>query len=44
MPLLRRLENLPVPLASAPLPVRLLAGLGLLGLCLWLPAFVALFR
>jgi hypothetical protein len=44
MPLMRRLENLPVPLAAAPIAVRLMAGFGLLGLCLWLPAFIALFR
>lgn len=44
MSLARRLGKLPVPFASAPTPVRLMAGLGLLGLCLWLPAFIALFR
>jgi hypothetical protein len=32
------------PLAAAPVAVRVLVGLGLLGLCAWLPAFVALFR
>jgi len=30
--------------ASIPLPLRLLGGLGLLGLCAWLPAMIALFR
>ncbi|MFN3449148.1 MAG: hypothetical protein ACK44F_10665 [Roseococcus sp.] len=32
------------PLASAPVAVRVVVGLGLLALCAWLPAFVALFR
>jgi hypothetical protein len=32
------------PLAAAPVAVRVVVGLGLLGLCAWLPAFVALFR
>jgi hypothetical protein len=31
-------------LASMPMPLRVLVGLGLLGLCAWLPAAVALFR
>ena len=34
----------PIPFASAPLPVRLALGFTLLGLCMWLPAFAALFR
>lgn len=34
----------PIPFASAPLPIRLALGFTLLGLCLWLPAFAALFR
>ncbi|WP_424813637.1 hypothetical protein [Roseococcus sp. YIM B11640] len=31
-------------LAKWPVPARIAVGLGLLGLCLWLPAFIALFR
>lgn len=31
-------------LAHWPLPLRLVAGMGLLGLCAWLPAMIALFR
>lgn len=31
-------------LASVPLPLRVMVGLGLLGLCAWLPAAIALFR
>lgn len=34
----------PIPFASAPLPVRLVLGFVLLALCMWLPAFAALFR
>jgi hypothetical protein len=30
--------------ASMPMPLRVMLGLGLLGLCAWLPAAVALFR
>ncbi|MCU0889656.1 MAG: hypothetical protein MUF65_06370 [Rubritepida sp.] len=44
LPSTRRPGGLPVPFSSAPLPVRLAVGFGLLGLCLWLPAFIALFR
>ncbi|WP_431301838.1 hypothetical protein [Sediminicoccus sp. BL-A-41-H5] len=31
-------------IASMPLPLRVMLGLGLLGLCAWLPAAIALFR
>jgi len=31
-------------LPALALPARYFLGMGLLGLCLWLPAFVALFR
>jgi hypothetical protein len=34
----------PIPFASAPVPVRVVLGVSLLGLCMWLPAFAALFR
>jgi hypothetical protein len=40
-------RNLPAPsrfIASLPVPVRVMAGLGLLALCAWLPAAIALFR
>jgi hypothetical protein len=30
--------------ASMPVPLRVMLGLGLLGLCAWLPAAIALFR
>lgn len=39
--------NRPSPgrfIATMPMPIRVLAGLGLLALCVWLPAAVALFR
>ncbi|WP_268957113.1 hypothetical protein [Sabulicella rubraurantiaca] len=31
-------------LPGLPLPLRIAIGFGLLSLCLWLPAFVAIFR
>ncbi len=31
-------------IASIPVPMRVMLGLGLLGLCAWLPAAIALFR
>lgn len=31
-------------LATMPMPLRVLVGLGLLALCAWLPAAIALFR
>lgn len=31
-------------IASIPVPMRVMMGLGLLGLCAWLPAAIALFR
>jgi len=34
----------PIPFASAPVPVRIMLGVSLLALCMWLPAFAALFR
>ena len=33
-----------IPLADAPVAVRIILGLGLLAMCLWLPAFLALFH
>jgi len=36
--------NRPPILAGLPLPLRWGLGMGLLSLCLWVPAFVALFR
>lgn len=38
-----RMSRPPI-LAGLPLPLRWGLGMGLLSLCLWLPAFVALFR
>jgi len=44
LPMNPRRDRPSFPLATAPVAVRVLVGLGLLGLCAWLPAFVALFR
>ena len=40
----RKLSSTSRLLATWPLPVRMVAGLGLLGLSAWLPAMIALFR
>ena len=40
---MNRMSRPPI-LAGLPAPLRWGLGMGLLSLCLWLPAFVALFR